>query len=227
MSDEYPNHFGLSEREKQLVKLAASGCTDTAIARRLGISESTIGTYWGRVRMKVGHYSRPELVARVLKTEFDRQIKSLRKENAKLINQIEVMTTPKASDELIAELVREIADAALIVSANGNLLIVNQSASAMFGYEEHEVAGEHLQMLIPKDLRDAHRRHCDNYMKNAEKHKMAEHELAHGLRKDGSTFPVAVSLTPIQSKNGTLVLCIIREGLFFQEQVSDSTVSSS
>src|SRR5262245_36101632 len=44
----------LSERERQLIELAAEGHTDASIANELGISEATVSTYWGRVRIKIG-----------------------------------------------------------------------------------------------------------------------------------------------------------------------------
>ena len=44
----------LSPRELQLIEYATQGLTDTAIALKLGISEATVGTYWGRVRIKIG-----------------------------------------------------------------------------------------------------------------------------------------------------------------------------
>ena len=59
----------LSPREQQLITMAGEGLTDTAIANRLGISEATVNTYWGRIRVKLGPHNRTELVAIALRDE--------------------------------------------------------------------------------------------------------------------------------------------------------------
>ena len=81
-------HNALSEREKQLIKLASEGFIDTAIANQLGISEATVSTYWGRIRVKLGPHSRTELVAIVLRQESEFVIAALREENENMAKQI-------------------------------------------------------------------------------------------------------------------------------------------
>jgi PAS domain S-box-containing protein len=60
------NNRQLSDRERTVLLLAADGLTDKEIAQRLSLSQRTIGTYWERMREKLGHYSRTQLVARFL-----------------------------------------------------------------------------------------------------------------------------------------------------------------
>gem|GEM_PF-1881342 len=61
----------LSDRERTVLLLAAEGLTDKEIARHLNLSQRTIGTYWERLRLKLGPYSRTQLVARFLRVETD------------------------------------------------------------------------------------------------------------------------------------------------------------
>src|SRR5579885_1211796 len=75
----------LSPREKQLLEFAVAGYTDQAISNKLGISLATIGTYWGRVRIKFGPYNRTELVAIYLKSEAEETLTKLRAENSTLL----------------------------------------------------------------------------------------------------------------------------------------------
>src|SRR5579862_4728500 len=58
----------LSPREAAIIRMASEGHTDSSIAHLLEISEGTVGTYWGRIRTKMGPYSRPELVAIAIRT---------------------------------------------------------------------------------------------------------------------------------------------------------------
>ena len=81
----------LSPREQQLIKYAAEGLTDTAIAHKLGISEATVGTYWGRVRIKLGPYSRTELVAIMMRAEREAAVEELRRENQHLVQELQAV----------------------------------------------------------------------------------------------------------------------------------------
>lgn len=62
----------LSERQRQMVDLAAHGLTDKEIARRLCLSEGTLRTYWDRLRTRMGAQSRTEVLARLFQTRYDR-----------------------------------------------------------------------------------------------------------------------------------------------------------
>jgi PAS domain S-box-containing protein len=66
-----PEERRLSDRERTVLLLAAEGLTDKEIAKHLNLSQRTIGTYWERMRLKLGHYSRTQLVARFLRVEAD------------------------------------------------------------------------------------------------------------------------------------------------------------
>src|SRR6185436_6727018 len=94
----------LSQREKQLLDFAVRGYTDQAIANELGISLATVGTYWGRVRIKFGPFNRTELVALYLKEEAAVTLEKVREENRELVSQIsehaKTMAMLKSSLEL-------------------------------------------------------------------------------------------------------------------------------
>src|SRR5579862_2918436 len=72
----------LSPREQQLIAMAGEGLTDTAIANSLGISEATVNTYWGRIRVKLGPHNRTELVAIALREEYEQRIEELKATSA-------------------------------------------------------------------------------------------------------------------------------------------------
>jgi DNA-binding CsgD family transcriptional regulator len=66
-----PEERQLSDRERTVLLLAAEGLTDKEIAKHLSLSQRTIGTYWERMRQKLGPFSRTQLVARFLRLESD------------------------------------------------------------------------------------------------------------------------------------------------------------
>jgi DNA-binding CsgD family transcriptional regulator len=79
----------LSARERQIVELAASGHTDAGIAHKLSISPPTVGTYWNRIRAKIGPYSRTEIVALTLMKESELELAKLREKYEALLLQVE------------------------------------------------------------------------------------------------------------------------------------------
>ena len=204
----------LSERERQILSLATNGFTDTAIANKLGISEATVGTYWGRVRIKMGPYSRTELVARALQHESAITLDSLRAENARLVAQMQALNFAKVDEQTInlaRQVIEGAGDAILVVNKQGTIEFVNGMALELFGYERVELLGERVTKLIPERFRHDHDEHRATYMSHAEKRQMGEHLSTPALKKDGTEFPVAASLSPVDSPSGMLVTCIVRE----------------
>ena len=203
----------LSERERQLVKLAANGHTDSSIAHQLGISEATVSTYWGRVRIKVGHFSRTELIAKLIREELDSVLSELREQNRALIDELQKTSGKEWGDpraNYYRKLIMQAPDAILIVTGDGTLEAINDEASRLFGYDPGELEGQSLQLLVPDRYRQIHVQHRIAYVGNPQKRKMAEHMPSPGRRKDGSEFPIAASLSPVETSSGIRIMCVVR-----------------
>jgi PAS domain S-box-containing protein len=204
----------LSEREQQLISLAAQGFTDAGIAHRLGISEATVNTYWGRVRIKLGPMNRTELVAMALREEGERNIAGLKAENERLLSQLEQMQGERlltTDDALTRQLFEEAPDAIVVVSESGEITLCNRQADEMFGYHRDELIGRSVSSLIPPRLRVQHRKHMDDYMENPERRPMGEHMATLALRKDGSEFTVAATLNSVELAGEKAVICLLRD----------------
>lgn len=207
-------HPALSEREEQVLRLAMRGFTDTAIAHSLEISEATVGTYWGRVRIKLGPYSRTELVARALQEESRDVVGKLQAENARLISEMKALdfeNVDENSINLAMQVIENAPDAMLVVNERGTIEFVNESALALFGYTRNELLGERVSKLIPQRYWQVHDAHRAEYIANPEKRKMGEHLATPAVRKDGTEFSVAAALSAIESPNGLMVTCILRD----------------
>ena len=205
----------LSPRERQLLEFAAQGLTDNAISNSLGISLATVGTYWGRVRIKFGPYNRTELVAMYLKEEATEAVDALKQENRVLLEQISehAKTTDmlKTSLELFRGLVETAPDAILLVSESGMIELANEQAEQMFGYNRHELLGRVVEDLIPQRYHEQHQDRRAEYNSEPIKRRMGEHTATYARRKDGTEFPVAAALSAAQSPAGLLVTCIVRD----------------
>ena len=102
-------------------------------------------------------------------------------------------------------------DAMIIVDERGRIAIVNRQAEDMFGYTRAELLGHEVEMLLPERVREDHLQHRAGYAGNPELRPMGPGLDLFGRRKDGSEFPVEISLSPVKTSSGTFVSSVIRD----------------
>jgi PAS domain S-box-containing protein len=102
-------------------------------------------------------------------------------------------------------------DAIVEVSADGRIVLVNRVAEEMFGYVRDELLGESVDLLVPDAIRHQHYRHRDSYLEHPRTRPMGSGLELHARCKDGSLFPVEISLSPIQTEGGMHVTAVIRD----------------
>jgi two-component system, NtrC family, sensor kinase len=102
-------------------------------------------------------------------------------------------------------------DAIVIVDQDGRIVIVNERAEELFGYEGHALIGEPIEILLPEQQRAAHAEHRQGYAGAPHPRPMGVGLDLQARRKDGSEFPVEVSLSPLQTDDGLLVTSVIRD----------------
>jgi len=102
-------------------------------------------------------------------------------------------------------------DAMIIVDERGRIAIVNRQAEDMFGYTRAELLGHEVEMLLPESIRKGHLEHRGGYIANPELRPMGPGLHLLGRRKDGSEFPVEISLSPVKTSSGMFVSSVIRD----------------
>ena len=119
------------------------------------------------------------------------------------------MERMKELEERFHRLVEASSIGQLVVDEAGKIEISNPAAERMLGYERGELDGLHVEMLLPADLREQHMSHREQYMQAPKARRMGLGRNLQAIRKDGSTFPVEVGLSPYLDHDRPLILASI------------------
>jgi anti-anti-sigma factor len=119
---------------------------------------------------------------------------------------------------VLRQLIDALADGIVLAGEDGRIVLANRRAAAMFGYQPAELAGQLVESLMPAGLRDAHRLERASYALKPVARPMADRTRLVGLRKDGSTIPVVVTLSPVPTASEHLVLAVVRDAVHERAQ---------
>jgi PAS domain S-box-containing protein len=110
---------------------------------------------------------------------------------------------------------RELLDAApdsiIEVDSEGRIVLSNVATERMFGYKRGELLGLSLELLIPEGMRARHVSHRSRYWTHPQTRPMGSGLQLQALRRDGTEFPVEISLSPVKAEEGFRVTAIIRD----------------
>lgn len=121
------------------------------------------------------------------------------------------LTQVEASEARFQKLLESTPDAIVIVDAAGCIRLVNARVTDWFGYRSSELLGRPVEILIPEPLRERHRQHRSAYLAEPSARDMGVGTQLSARRNDGSEFPVEISLSPIATAEGALVIAVVRD----------------
>jgi PAS domain S-box-containing protein len=121
------------------------------------------------------------------------------------------VTESRAAEQQFVSFIESAPDAMVLASRDGTILLVNNQTERLFGYRREELLGQPVEILIPPRFRGAHPGHRLKFFEEPLLRPMGASLDLWGARKDGSEFPVEISLSPIESPRGLTVGATIRD----------------
>lgn len=120
-------------------------------------------------------------------------------------------TGPVITPAVVWKLVDALQDGVALADGDGSIVLANSRLEEMFGYQHGELTGRSVETLVPAHLRKTHRSHRAAYARAPAARPMDADAPLVGLRRDGTSFPAEISLSPVATAAGQFALTVIRD----------------
>lgn len=193
------------ERVDEIIQTAYREARPFEFEHRIVLPDGRVKTLQARGRVFLGTDGTPE---RMSGTGLDITERKLMEEAL------------RESNLLFENLFQSAPDAILLVDRDGRIRKANSQAEAVFGYALEELLEKRIESLVPRRHRETHAQYRAAYYEAPTRRPMGVGLKLDGLRKDHSEFPVDITLSPVITKQGLLVMSVVRDMTERQEAQS-------
>jgi len=132
-------------------------------------------------------------------------------EGTLVMSAIRDITDRKKAEQKFRALLESAPDAMVIVNRDGEIVLINSQTERLFGYSRAELLGQRIEVLVPARYQSRHSLHRTSYFGSPKVRAMGAGLELYGLRKNGTEFPVEISLSPLETEEGVLISSAIRD----------------
>ena len=213
MSPETFERERLSAREDAILEAAIEGLTDVQISLRLEISQSTVNSYWVRIRGKLGQLSRTELVALALKSKALSEMGAMHAQLAELREAVRKnawVSDGYSNSETYRAALDAMPEPMLVACHEGLVRYANSRLESIFGYEESELIDQPVSVLFPAQ-RNSSAGRIEEILRAPHPLRVGVDSVLYARRKNGTLFRVIVLVDSRPTSKGAIASLLVRD----------------